>query len=74
MTFCTGGAYNTLLSNVNQLASSLQTIAEAWGNVDYDVIVQFGALSANIGRLEDIISRLDSINTDIDKILNKFKS
>uniref|UniRef100_UPI0040257AD1 dynamin family protein n=1 Tax=Candidatus Cryptobacteroides bacterium TaxID=3085639 RepID=UPI0040257AD1 len=74
VTFCTGGAYNTLLSNVNQLASSLQTIAEAWGNVDYDVIVQFGALSANIGRLEDIISRLDSINTDINKILNKFKS
>lgn len=74
VTFCTGGAYNTLLSNVNQLASSLQTIAEAWGNVDYDVIVQFGALSANIGRLEDIISRLDSINTDINKVLNKFKS
>lgn len=74
VTFCTGGAYNTLRSNVSQLASSLQTIAEAWDNVDYDVIAQFGALSANIGRLEDIISRLDSINSDINEILNKFKS
>lgn len=74
VTFCTGGAYNTLRSNVSQLASSLQTIAEAWDNVDYDVIVQFGVLSSNIGRLEDIISRLDSINSDINDILNKFKS
>lgn len=74
VTFCTGGAYNTLRSNVSQLASSLQTIAEAWGNVDYDVIAQFGDLSANIRRLEDIISRLDSINSDINDILNKFKS
>lgn len=74
VTFCTGGAYNTLRSNVSQLASSLQTIAEAWDNIDYDVIVQYGALSANIGRLEDIISRLDSINSDINNILNKFKS
>lgn len=74
VTFCTGGAYNTLRSNVSQLASSLQTIAEAWDNVDYDVIAQFGALSANIERLDDIISRLDSINSDINEILNKFKS
>ena len=71
---CMGGTYSTLRSNVSQLASSLQTIAEAWDNVDYDVIVQFGALSANIGRLEDIISRLDTINSDINEILNKFKS
>lgn len=70
---CTGGAYNTLTSNVNQLASSLQNIVEAWGNVDYDIIVQFGVLSANISKLEDTISRLDSINSDINDILNRFK-
>ncbi len=74
VTFCTGGAYNTLCSNVNQLASSLQTIAEAWDNVDYDVIAQYGALSANISRVDDIISRLDAINTDIKEILDRFKS
>lgn len=74
VTFCTGGAYNTLRSNVKQLASSLQTIAEAWDNVDYDVIAQYGALSANISRIDDIISRLDTIYTDIKEILNKFKS
>lgn len=71
--FCTGGAYNTLRSNVSQLATSLGSIAEAWENVDYDVIVQFGSLSANIERLHDIISRLDAINSDINDILNKFK-
>lgn len=74
VTFCTGGAYKTLCSNVKQLASSLQTIAEAWDNVDYDVIAQYGALSANISRIDDIISRLDTINTDIKGILDKFKS
>lgn len=74
VTFCTGGAYNTLRSNVNQLASSLMTIKEAWDNVDYIVIAQYGALSSDIGRLEDIITRLDSINSDINNILKNFKS
>ncbi|MCM1140911.1 MAG: dynamin family protein [Muribaculum sp.] len=73
VTFCTGGAYSTLCSNVNQLASSLQSIANAWENVDYDSIVKFGQLSANIARLDDKISRLDSINKDINEILNIFK-
>lgn len=71
---CLGGTYSTLRSNVDQLASSLQTIVNAWDNVDYNVIVQFGTLSANISKIEDIISRLDSINSDINAILNKFKS
>lgn len=71
--FCTG-TYTTLRNNVSQLASSLQTIAEAWENVDYDVIAQYGSLSTNMGILEDVISRLDSINSDINNILNKFKS
>lgn len=74
VTFCTGGAYNTLRSNVSQLASSLQSIAEAWDNVDYSIIAQYGTLSANIERLDDIIKRLDAINSDINNILNKFKS
>lgn len=71
--FCTG-TYRTLSSNVNQLASSLRTIVEAWDNVDYEAIAQYGNLSAKIAVLEDLISRLDLINTDINNIIDKFKS
>lgn len=72
--WCTDAKYKGLISNINQLKLCLPTLSEAWNNVDYNVMVQYGALSTNIGRLEDIISRLDSINSDINNILNKFKS
>lgn len=69
--FCQG-TYNTLRGNVEQLESSLSsTIEEAWHNVDYDAIARYGHLSAEIKRQEDVIARLDAINTDINNILNK---
>lgn len=73
VTLCTGGAFNTLKSNVNQLASSLQSIQNAWNNVDYESIAQFGHLTANVAILEDQISRLDGINKDINRILQIFE-
>lgn len=71
--FCQG-TYNTLHGNVEQLDSSLNTIVKAWNDVDYNVIAQYGHLAAKIERQEDIIARLDAINSDINDILNKFKS
>lgn len=73
VTFCTGGAFNTLKSNISQLASSLESIEKAWNNVDYNSIVNFGHLTANIAILEDKISRLDEINKDINQILQIFE-
>ncbi len=73
VTFCTGGAFNTLKSNISQLATGLKSIENAWNNVDYDSIARFGYLRANVAILEDQISRLDEINKDINKVLQIFE-
>lgn len=72
--WCTDSKYKGLLSNMGLLRSVLPNMEEAWENFNFQSIAQFGVLSSEIERLNDIIFRLDSINSDINSILNKFKS
>lgn len=71
--FCTGGAYNTLRMDVYQLAGSLKVMAEAWDNVDYDIITEYGVYVANLERVEDINQRLESIRSDINEVSKEIK-
>lgn len=63
-----------LKGNNRQLLSSVVKAIEEWNNLNFETIEHCGSLLSEQKQLENQVKQLDAINTDINKILNQFKS
>lgn len=67
-----GGAASALSSDINQLITSLGNIAQAWSNVDYDKIVEYGILCSTIHKIDNLLENSEITKNEINELLSTF--
>ena len=58
MTFCTGGAYNQLVSCHNSMINSYNNLAGSIANIDIEGMIAYGQTVSALSRISE---RLDSL-------------
>ncbi|MCD8081580.1 MAG: hypothetical protein LUF04_14645 [Bacteroides sp.] len=51
-TFC-GGAAAALVADIQQIANSIDSMTDAYNDIDYNSLVQYGGIMSRIGELEE---------------------
>ncbi|MCC8187933.1 MAG: hypothetical protein LIP08_10660 [Bacteroides sp.] len=68
--FC-GGAAAALALDMQQISNSMQSMANAYNNIDYNNLVGYGGIMELIGKLEEENLKIENLKNECNELLNR---